>query len=103
MIEKKEQVIVGVNDFVSDYAKITNTLKFNPEVASRQKERLARVRQERDNERVEQALQRLEQVAHSSENTVPALIDCAEAYATVGEMSDTLRKVFGTQKEFLTI
>ena len=103
MIEQKEQVIVGVNDFVSDYAKITTMLKFNPEVATRQKERLARVKQERNNGRVEQTLQRLEQVARSSENTVPALIDCAEAYATVGEMSDTLRKVFGTQKEFLTI
>lgn len=103
MIEQKEQVIVGVNDFVSDYARITNTLKFNPEVANRQRERLSRVRQERDNGRVAQTLQRLEQVARGIDNTMPALIDCAEAYATVGEMSDTLRKVFGTQKEFLTI
>jgi methylmalonyl-CoA mutase N-terminal domain/subunit len=103
MIEQKEQVIVGVNEFASDYARITNTLKFDPEVAGRQKERLARVRQERDNGKVEQTLQRLEEVARSSENTMPALVDCAETYATVGEMSDTLRKVFGTQKEFLTI
>ena len=103
MIEQKEQVIVGVNEFASDYARITNTLKFDPEVAGRQKERLARVRQERDNGKVEQTLQRLEEVARSSENTMPALVDCAETYATVGEMSDSLRKVFGTQKEFLTI
>ena len=61
------------------------------------------MRQQRDSGRVQRRLQRLEQVARSSENTIPALIDCAESYATVGEMSDTLRKVFGTQKEFLTI
>ena len=102
-IEQKEQVIVGVNDFVSDYARITNMLRFNPDVERRQKERLAQVKQQRDNERVEQTLQRLEQVARSNENTVPTLVDCVESYATVGEMSDTLRKVFGTQKEFLTI
>jgi methylmalonyl-CoA mutase N-terminal domain/subunit len=103
MIEQKEQVIVGVNEFVSDYAKITNMLKFNPDVEGRQKQRLAEVRQQRDSGMVGRTLQRLEQVARSSENTIPALIDCAESYATVGEMSDTLRKVFGTQKEFLTI
>jgi len=102
-IEQKEQVIVGVNDFVSDYARISNMLRFNPDVERRQKERLAQVKQQRDNERVEQTLQRLEQVARSNENTVPTLVDCVESYATVGEMSDTLRKVFGTQKEFLTI
>ena len=103
MIEQKEQVIVGVNEFVSDYARITNMLKFNPEVEGRQKQRLAEVRRQRDSGLVGRTLQRLEQVARSSENTIPALIDCAESYATVGEMSDTLRKVFGTQKEFLTI
>jgi len=103
MIEQKEQIIVGVNEFVSDYARITNTLKFDPEVANRQRERLALVKQQRDNERVRQSLLRLEQVSRGSENTMPALIDCATAYATVGEMSDTLRKVFGTQKEFLSI
>jgi methylmalonyl-CoA mutase N-terminal domain/subunit len=103
MIEQKEQVIVGVNDFVSDYARISNMLKFNPEVERRQNERLVQVRAERDDARVQKTLGWLEQVAGGDENTIPALIDCVEAYATVGEMTDTLRKVFGTQKEFLTI
>ncbi|MFH1485197.1 MAG: methylmalonyl-CoA mutase family protein [Chloroflexota bacterium] len=103
MIEQKEQVIVGVNEFVSDYPRITNMLKFNPEVEFRQKESLAQVREQRDNGRVKQMLQRLEQVAGSDENTIPTLVDCVESYATVGEMTDTLRRVFGTQKEFLTI
>ena len=102
-IEQKEQVIVGVNEFVSDYAKITNTLKFDPATERRQKERLSQVKQQRDNGRVEQTLQHLEQVARSDANVIPTLVDCVETYATVGEITDTLRKVFGTQKEYLTI
>ncbi len=101
LIEEGKQVIVGVNKYVSDYAKITNMLRVNPEVERRQKERLAQVKRERDSARVEQALKALEDVARSDDNIIPALLDCVEAYATIGEMSDTLRKVFGTQKEFL--
>ena len=68
----------------------------------KQKERLAQVKRERDNAKVEQTLKRLEDIGRSNENTMPAFLECVEAYATVGEMSDTLRKVFGTQKEFLS-
>jgi methylmalonyl-CoA mutase N-terminal domain/subunit len=102
MIEEGKQVIIGVNKFVSGYPKITNMLRVNPEVERKQKERLAQVKRERDNAEVEQTLKRLEDVARSNENTMPAFLECVEAYATVGEMSDTLRKVFGTQKEFLS-
>ena len=101
MIEEGKQVIVGVNKYVSDYAKITNMLRVNPEVERKQKERLAQVKRDRDNTRVERVLKGLEDVARSDDNTIPALLECVEAYATIGEMSDTLRKVFGTQKEFL--
>lgn len=101
MIEEGKQVIVGVNKYVSDYAKITNMLRVNPEVERKQKERLAQVKRDRDNARVERGLKGLEDVARSDDNTIPALLECVEAYATIGEMSDTLRKVFGTQKEFL--
>ena len=101
MIEEGKQVIVGVNKYVSDYAKITNMLRVNPEVERKQKERLAQVKRDRDNARVERVLKGLEDVARSDDNTIPALLECVEAYATIGEMSDTLRKVFGTQKEFL--
>ncbi|MFW6150010.1 MAG: acyl-CoA mutase large subunit family protein [Chloroflexota bacterium] len=103
MVEQKERVIVGVNEFVSGYGRITNMLRVNPEVERRQKERLAETREQRDATRVEQTLQRLEEVARSGDNTIPALVDCVEAYATVGEMTDTLRSVFGIQREFLTI
>lgn len=102
MIEEGKQVIIGVNKFVSGYPKITNMLRVNPEVERKQKERLAQVKRERDNPKVEQTLKRLEDIARSNKNTMPAFLECVEAYATVGEMSDTLRKVFGTQKEFLS-
>ena len=48
-----------------------------------------------------QALKRLEEVAQNKDNTMPAFLECVEAYATLGESCDILRKVFGTQKEFL--
>jgi len=101
MIEEGQQAIIGVNKFVSGYPKITNMLRVNPEVERKQMERLAQIKRERDNAKVEQTLKRLGDVARSNENTMPAFLECVEAYATVGEISDTLRKVFGTQKGFL--
>jgi methylmalonyl-CoA mutase N-terminal domain/subunit len=70
-------------------------------VEKRQKERTAQVKNGRDNTKVKQALGRLEDVARSKDNTMPPLLECVDAYATEGEICDVLRKVFGTQKEFL--
>ena len=100
-IEDGNRSVVGVNRFVSPYPKIMGLLRVNPEVEQRQKERTAQVRKERDSSKVDQALKRLEDVARGTDNTMPAFMECVEAYATVGEMCDVLRKVFGTQKEFL--
>ena len=73
----------------------------NPEVEKRQKDRTVKVRKDRDNGNVKQALERLTDAARSNDNTMPACLECVEAYATLGEICDVLRKVFGTQKEFL--
>jgi methylmalonyl-CoA mutase N-terminal domain/subunit len=100
-IESSKRTVVGVNKFVSPYPKIAGLLRVKPEVEKRQKERTAQVRKERDNARVNQALKRLEDVARSADNTMPAFLECVEAYATIGEICDVLRNVFGTQKEFL--
>jgi methylmalonyl-CoA mutase N-terminal domain/subunit len=70
-------------------------------VEKRQKERTAQVRKDRDNGRVKQALRRLEDIARSKDNTMPTFLECVEAYATLGEICDVLRKIFSTQKEFL--
>ena len=73
----------------------------NPEEAEKQLERLNRVKQERNPGDVAAALENLKRVAGSQENTMPAFIRCVEACATVGEICDTLREVFGVQREFL--
>ena len=93
--------MVGVNKFVSTSTEIPELLRVDPELERKQIERLARVKKNRDNSKVTEVLKKLQEVARSKDNTMPAFIDCAEAYASVGEMCDVLRKVFGTQKEYL--
>lgn len=100
-IESGKRTVVGVNKFVSPYPKIVGLLRVKPEVGKRQKERTAQVRKDRDNGRVKQALRRLEDIARSKDNTMPTFLECVEAYATLGEICDVLRKIFSTQKEFL--
>jgi methylmalonyl-CoA mutase N-terminal domain/subunit len=101
MVEDGKQKIVGVNDFVTGESEITSMLRVKPEVEEKQKEKLAKLKKERDNDRVKQTLKKLEEAARSEENTMPPIIECVEAYATVGEICDVLRGVFGVQKEFL--
>jgi methylmalonyl-CoA mutase N-terminal domain/subunit len=100
-IESGKRTVVGVNKFVSPYPKIVGLLRVKPEVEKRQKERTTQVRKDRDNSKVEQALRRLEDAAQSKDNTMPAFLECVEAYATLGEICNVLRKIFSTQKEFL--
>jgi methylmalonyl-CoA mutase N-terminal domain/subunit len=100
-IESSKRTVVGVNKFVSPYPKIEGLLRVKPEVEKRQRERTAQVRKDRENSNVNQTLKRLEDVARSTDNTMPAFLECVEAYATVGEICDVLRKAFATQKEFL--
>jgi methylmalonyl-CoA mutase, N-terminal domain len=97
-IEKGERVIVGVNKYVSQ-APAISLQRVGPEVERSQKKALADIRVSRDNQKVEASLSRLEKAAGTGENLMPPLIDCAEAYATLGEMCDVLKNVFGTQKE----
>ena len=101
--ENGKRVVVGVNKFVSPYPEITGLLRVDPVEAERQRKRLASLRAKRDNEKVAQLLNRLKAVASSKDNTVPAFIDCVEAYATLGEICDMLRGVFGEQEEILVI
>ena len=101
MVEEGKQKIVGVNDFVTGESKIASTLRVKSEVEAKQKERLAKLKRERDNGKVKQTLKRLEEVAQGKENTMPPIIECVEAYATLGEICDVLRNVFGAQREFL--
>ncbi len=99
-IESGKEVVVGVNEFTSPTPKIP-IQRVDPAIARKQVERLTALKQERDNEKVANTLKHLEEVAKGSENTMPAIIDCVEEYATLGEICNVLRGMFGEQKEFL--
>ena len=100
-IESGQEIVVGVNKFVSPHPPVENLLRIQSEEAEKQKERLAKVKKERNESEVVKSLKRLEEMATGEENTMPAFIECVAAYATVGEICGVLRKVFGEQKELL--
>jgi methylmalonyl-CoA mutase N-terminal domain/subunit len=98
-IERKEKIVVGVNDFQGDEDGKIELLEIDPMVRERQVKRLRELRAKRSNERVEQSLSALRRGAGGSENLLPLILNAVEAYATVGEISDALRKVWGEYKE----
>jgi len=100
-IDSGKNVVVGVNKFVGAHQPVKDIIKVDAAEAAKQKARLAKVKSERDNAKVKAALARLEEVARGTENTMPAFIECVEAYASIGEICGVLRRVFGEQKEFL--
>ena len=102
-VEQEKRIVVGVNRYQGASPPIEKTQAIDPAETRRQVERVARVRRERDNAAVLAALGRLEDVARGGENTVPAILESVEVYATVGEISNVFRGVFGEQQEFTTI
>jgi len=102
-IENAKKIVVGVNKFVSPYPEIKGLLRVDPAEAEKQTKRLAALKESRDSAKVNAALDNLKAKANGDENTMPAVIDCVEAYATTGEICDVLRGVFGEQKEILII
>jgi methylmalonyl-CoA mutase N-terminal domain/subunit len=98
-VEARDKIIVGVNEFVSDEDEPIGTLYIDETTAERQLEKLNRLRQTRDNGRVRAALDALKEGARGSANTMPLLIDAVRAYATIGEMCDALRQVWGEYEE----
>jgi len=100
-IEENKRAVIGVNMFPSSYPKVEGLLRVDPAEAEKQKQRLAAVKSSRDNAKVAALLQNLEEVARSTENTMPIILECVEAYATLGEICNVLRRVFGEQKEVL--
>ena len=98
-VDSGEQVIVGVNKFTSQEEPATKTLEISAEVEKRQVKRLRKLKQARDNQKVDQVLDRVREVAQSEENIMPALVEAVKAYATLGEISSALRDVFGEYRE----
>ncbi len=94
-VESGEQVVVGVNRFVTDEPPGVTLLSPDPTVRDSQIARLDRVRASRDVMAVTAALDAVERVARTSDNLMPAILNAVRSYATVGEITDRLRAVFG--------
>ena len=97
-LEKKEDIIVGVNDFVAGETPL-EILQIEPRVEQEQIAKVQHLRQVRDNALLRQRLAVLENVAKSNENIMPAIVDAVRAYGTIGEIADVLRGVWGTYEE----
>jgi len=102
-VERGEQVVVGVNQFVAEEERPIPILRIDPEIERAQVSRVQARRARRDHAKVQSALAAVETRARSSENLVPAIQAAVEAYATVGEISDAMRRVFGEYQESVTI
>jgi methylmalonyl-CoA mutase N-terminal domain/subunit len=102
-VERKDRIIVGVNDFVEAAASGVPTLYIDEAAAERQTAGVRQLRKDRDNARVGRALDELKRAAEGTGNTMEPLIEAARAYATVGEMCDALRDVWGEYEETPTI
>ena len=101
-LEEQHAIVVGVNRFVSEHEAHPNLLRVDSTVGELQAAKLAKLRQRRDNKQVQQALTALEEGAAGTANLLPLIIAAVEAYATLGEISDAMRHVFGEQHEFST-
>ena len=97
-IEEDDRIVVGVNKFTTETPPIQQFQRIDPEAVRKQIARVQRVRHERDEAETAAALQRLQAVAVGTDNTVPAILECVESYATVGEIADVFRSVFGEQR-----
>ncbi len=97
-LDKKEKIMVGVNDFVSK-EKPLEILQIDETVAHRQAERLSKLRAERSNDEVQRRLSALRTAATGKDNLMPFIYDAVKAYATLGEICDAMRDVFGTYEE----
>ncbi len=98
-VEENERIIVGLNQFKIDEEAPKNLLKVDPSVGDLQEKKITEVKKERDEERINAVLDALENAAKGNENLMPYIIDSVKAYATLGEICDVLRNVFGEYKE----
>jgi methylmalonyl-CoA mutase N-terminal domain/subunit len=102
-VDRKEQVLVGVNAFQVEQDAPVTLQRIDPELERRQVERLRAFREKRDAERSLAAARRVEERARSGENLMPVIVEAVESLATVGEICDAMRRVFGEHKEVLVI
>ena len=111
-IEKEERIVVGVNRYVEEAnssssdkpaGPVLSPFRIDPEIERTQVERLISLRARRDAARFNQLSSGVEDTARSDRNLMPAILEAVKAYATVGEISDALRRVFGEYQESVVI
>ena len=102
-IEKDETIIVGVNKFTVEEGAPQGLLRVKEEVEVNQKAALAKVKGERDGARVEATLKALEQAAKGTDNLMPFILDAVKSYATLGEIANVMRGVFGIHRETVVL
>jgi methylmalonyl-CoA mutase N-terminal domain/subunit len=102
-VDSGEQVVVGVNRFQADEERPIPTLQIDPAVEAAQIARLNALRARRDTTKTKSALAEIERRARTTENLMPAILQAVESYATVGEISDALRRAFGEYQESVII
>ena len=97
-IEKNEKIIVGVNKFTANEINNTQLLRIDDSIRTLQVEKLKQLRNKRNNGHVKNCLEHLEATAKNGTNLMPLVIEAVENYATLGEIADCLRNVFGEYK-----
>ncbi|HVK61935.1 MAG TPA: methylmalonyl-CoA mutase family protein [Bdellovibrionales bacterium] len=102
-VESKEEIVVGVNDFIQADKAQTDVLKITEAVAQEQIARLKKFKEKRDASAVKRELERIRGAAQGKDNLIPLYVDAVQNGVTLGEISDELRKVFGLYKETITI
>jgi methylmalonyl-CoA mutase N-terminal domain/subunit len=102
-VEAGRRVLVGVNRFAETTERPRTIFRVNTEVVRSQQERVRAVKLERDNEAVASALARLERAARGDDNLMPAILEAVKTYATLGEVSDAMRRVFGEYRALTVV
>ena len=102
-VETGDQVVVGVNKYRDDEVHTPELQRIDPAGEREQVERIRRVRAERDADTWQKSIDALREKAMGSDNLLPAIVDAVKAHATLGEISDSLRAVFGEHRELVTV
>jgi len=102
-VDEKRRILVGVNDYTTEEKQPIKVLRVDPKAEEEQVASLHKLKRERDNKKVNEMLEKLHYVAEKDENLMPIIIDAVKAYATIGEICDVLRKIYGEFKELIVI
>jgi len=103
-VDEKKRIIVGLNEYTIEEEKCPiELLRVDPKVEKQQVVKLQKLKRERNNRKVKEILEKLHYSAEKDENLMPTIIEAVKAYATLGEITDVLRKVYGEYKELIVI